>query len=102
MDYIENLKDAIRRMHGCASSHLFSQPVREIFRGKVVWEGVVEVFALAGHSQARRCYAWAHASGAADEKTRFVAVLELPPVDSPLAAVRAAIVQQVREEGKRD
>ena len=99
-DYIKGLQDAILRTHGCASSHLRSAPVKEAFQGKTVWEGVVEVFALEGHPKTRFCYAWAHASGAGGEKTRFVAVLGVPPITSPRAAVRAAIVQQVREERK--
>ena len=64
-------------------------PVVETFRGKIVWQGQVEVFALKGHPKAKRCYAWSHEE---DGKRRYVAVLELPPVNSPVTAVRAAIV----------
>ncbi len=60
----------------------------EQFRGQTVWDGVVEVFQLSGHPQAKRCYAWSFSE---DEGPHYVAVLALPPVDSACTAVRAAI-----------
>jgi hypothetical protein len=56
-----------------------------------------EVFDLTGHPKAKRCYAWSHLDGANDERTRFVAVLEIPPVDSAVSAVRVQIVKDVKE-----
>jgi hypothetical protein len=88
------LLDAIRHMHGCEGVHVQSVPVRETFQGQVVWEGEVQVFALADHPTATRCYAWSHATEGT--KRRFVAVLHAPPVDSPIAAVRASIVADAR------
>lgn len=87
---LARLQDAIRRLHGCESTHSRSDPVKETFRGQTVWEGVVEIFDLIGYPKATRCYAWSHKND--DGSDRFVAVLELPPVDSPITAVRAAIV----------
>jgi hypothetical protein len=46
-------------MHGCKASYISTAPVTEVFEGKTVWEGDVEVFALSGHPRAQRCYAWA-------------------------------------------
>ena len=69
----------------------------ETFRGKVVWDGQVEVFDLEGHPKAKRCYAWSHQEGDKETERRYVAVLGLPPVNSPLDAVRAAIVSQGKE-----
>ncbi len=94
MSAIDNLKGAVEQMHGCAARHVESVPVREVFRGQTVWQGVVEVFELTGHPKAKRCFAWSHLEGEQDERTRFVAVLEIPPVDSPRKAVQAAIVSQ--------
>ena len=37
--------------------------------------------------------AWSHLDGAKDERTRFVAVLEIPPVESAETAVRVQIVK---------
>jgi hypothetical protein len=91
-DELARLQDAIRRLHGCESTYSRSDPVTEIFRGQTVWDGIVETFDLIGHPQAARCYAWKHRND--DGSNRFVAVLELPPVDSPVTAVRAAIVAE--------
>ncbi len=43
------------------------------------------MFELVGHPSASKCYAW-------DVDGQVTAVLHQPPVDSPQAAVRAAIV----------
>lgn len=85
----------IHQLHGCDSKHLETVPVHETFRGQTVWKGEVEVFELRNHPKASRCYAWSRqADNEADE--RFVAVLELPPVDSPQAAVKVAIAAEVK------
>ncbi|MDO8751873.1 MAG: hypothetical protein Q7K03_12150 [Dehalococcoidia bacterium] len=88
----DQLKEAIRNLHGCDSTWIESAPVKETFQGQTVWEGTVQVFDLIGHPTAKRCYAWSHATKGT--KRRFVAVLHQGPVDSPEKAVRAAIVQE--------
>ena len=95
------LKRAIRDLHGCESSWVESVAVREMFGQDVVWEGVVEVFDLVGHPTAERCYAWSHTIDDS-EKRRYVAVLHEGAVDSPQAAVRAAIVQESHGQGYTD
>jgi hypothetical protein len=89
----EQLRDAVERMHGGTATLAQSVPVRETFEGKPVWEGVVHVFDLAGHPTATRAYAWSSPIEGST-KRRFLAVLHQPPVDSPQAAVRAAIVAE--------
>jgi hypothetical protein len=37
-----------------------SEPVIELFKAQVAWDGVVEIFDLTGHSKAKRCYAWSY------------------------------------------
>jgi hypothetical protein len=96
-DYIEQLQDAIRDLHGCESTYLETVPVHEIFQGKTVWQGEVEVFDIRGHPNATRAYAWSHATGKNDQDKRFVAVLDLPPVNSPQTAVRAAIISELKD-----
>jgi hypothetical protein len=86
--YLAHLQKAIRATHGCESSFVEQVPVRETFHRKTVWEGNVEVFDLLGHPKAKRCYAWAYD---VETGSRTLAVLELPPVISPITAVRAAI-----------
>lgn len=93
-DYLKDLQAAIGRMHGCDSKHVASAPVIESFRGKIVWQGRVEVFDLLSHPKARRCYAWSHQEGDDPTKRRYVAVLQIPPVNEPLDAVRAFIASQ--------
>jgi hypothetical protein len=102
MEYIEALKDMILRLHDCKADHVETVSVTETCRDKTVWQGDVEVFHIRGHPKAKRCYAWAHASGKDDQGKRYVAVLELPPVDSPQNAVKAAIIEEFknREKGK--
>ncbi len=98
MTYIEELQDVIRRLHGVDSKHVESVPIREIFQGKTVWEGIVEVFELIGHKNAPKAYAWAYDTGD-PKRPKHVTVLHLGPITSPLLAVRAAIVQEFRERG---
>jgi hypothetical protein len=66
-----------------------------------VWKGDVEVFDLYGHPKAKRAYAWSHLDGAKDERTRFVAVLEIPPVESAVTAARVQIVKDVKGRNSR-
>lgn len=94
MTYLERLDEAIVKTHGCEGVHLRSVPVREVFQGKVAWEGVVEVFALSTHPKAKHCYAWGYQTDSG--KWEAVAVLELPPVTSPETAVKVAIAAQAR------
>lgn len=95
-NYIGELRDVIRTLHGVESRHIESVPVKETFEGKTVWEGVVEVFELIGHPKAQKVYAWAHDTDDPKQPRRHVTVLHIPPVTSPLLAVRAAIVQEFR------
>jgi hypothetical protein len=74
--------------------------VHEVFQAKTVWQGDVEVFDLRGHPKAKRAYAWSHVDGPNDERERFVAVLEIPPVDSANRAVQVQIVKDVKRSKK--
>jgi hypothetical protein len=73
-------------------------PVHEVFRGETVWQGDVDVFDLTGHPKVKRAYAWSHLDGKNDERTRFVAVLEIPPVESAETAVRVQIVKDAKRK----
>jgi hypothetical protein len=86
----------VNQLHRCDSKHLESVPVEEMFQGKMVWQGIVEVFSLRGHPKAKRAYAWSHVAGKNDDDERFVTVLELPPVISAATAVKVAIASEVR------
>jgi hypothetical protein len=99
-DYILQLIQAIRRLHGCKATHVETVPVVEEFEGKVIWQGEVEVFNV-NHRRTKRAYAWAHADGKDDKGKKFVAVLELPPVDSPQTAVKVAIASEIKDARKK-
>ena len=107
-DYIHELRNVIRELHGTESTHVESVAVKETFKGKTVWDGVVEVFELHGHPKAKLAYAWlrgvAH-SPLENPESEYTIVLGIPPVISPETAVKAAIVAEVKElknKGKSD
>ena len=93
-------KDLLRdveRLHGCSATYVCDFYVREEHGGQIAWEGVVSQFKLKGHPQASICYAWSSPVEGSDRR-KFYAVLHIPPVDSPEAAVRASIVSDYRAQ----
>lgn len=94
------LKKAVESQHGGTATLVQSVPVDEHFQGQPVWRGTVHVFELKGHETAKRAYAWSYELP--DGKRRFFAVLHVPPIDSPAAAVRAAIVAEDRAKQERE
>ncbi len=54
------------------------------------------MFEIRDHPKAKRIYAWGHVTGEDDQARRYVAVLELPPVDSPQTAVKAGIMSEIK------
>ncbi len=97
MTYLEELESVIVKLHGCEAAPVGTVAVEEIHQGKMVWQGEVEVFELTGHPRARLCYAW----GLPDEigTLQIVIVLEIPPVDSALMAVRVGLATGARGTG---
>jgi hypothetical protein len=100
MSHITELRDVIHKLHHAKAKHVHSVPVREEFQGRVVWDGVVEVFDLTGHPKANRIYAWAHETDDPKHPKKYVTVLHMPPVVSPETAVRAAIVQESKQRDR--
>ena len=96
MTYIEELRDVIQKLHGVEARHVASTPVKETFEGRTVWDGVVEIFELRHHPKATHAYAWAHETDNPETPIRHVTVLKIPPVVSPITAVRAAIAQEFK------
>jgi len=81
---------AVERATGSAVEHLESVPVMETFRGKTLWQGIVEVFRVL-KPPPERAYGWA-------VDNDYVAVLGNPPVDSPIAAVRVWLVSESKNK----
>ena len=99
MGYIDELQDVIRRLHGAEATRVERVAVKETFKGQTVWDGIVEGFDLYGHPKASRVYAWGHETENPKKPKRHVTVLHIHPVTSPAEAVRAAILQEIRELG---
>jgi hypothetical protein len=97
----DRLRKTVELTHGGKATFVQFVPVRETFGGSTVWEGVVHVFDLAGHPTATRAYAWSSPIEGST-KWRFFAVLHQSPVDSPQAAVRAAIVGSNEADHERE
>ena len=87
-EYLKNLKDAITAMHGCDCVHISSMKVIEDYEAERVWEGDVEIFDLVSHPQATQAFAWAWEE---DNEPKYIAVLNISPVNDASDAVRAAI-----------
>jgi hypothetical protein len=97
-DEVDQLQKAIEGLHRCSARLVQSVPTKQTHKGAAVWEGVVHVFDLEGHPTASRAYAWSSPIEETTDKRRFFAVLHQPPVTSPSAAVRAAIMAEHRQK----
>ena len=97
-DYLARLQVTISQLHNCGAVWRESVPVEEIFNGKTIWKGEVEVFALNGHPKAKRAYGWSHPDGDDNTGERFVTVLEIPPVNSAEVAVKISIVADLKKK----
>jgi hypothetical protein len=91
----DELRVAVESQHGGTATLAQSVPVDERHNGESVWQGVVHVFDLAGHTKAKRAYAWSSPIEGST-KRRFFAVLHMGPITGPVEAVRAAIVAEQR------
>lgn len=94
-NYIARLQNAIWQLNRCKSRYVESVVVSEMPAGlpkSPVAEGEIVVFEICDHSHAKRAYAWSYREG---NNTRFVVVLEIPPITSPQTAVEAAIAAQI-------
>jgi hypothetical protein len=94
-DYIGEIQAAFLKLHGCEASYVETVPVVEEFQGTTVWQGDVEVFDIRGHPKATRGYGWGYVTTEGGGR-RYFTVLELPPVDSPQTAVKAAIMSEIK------
>jgi len=101
-DYIAEIQAAFLKLHGCDAVYVETVPVVEEFQGSTIWEGDVEVFDIRGHPKAKRGYGWGHVTGEHDQGRRYFTVLELPPVDSPQAAVKAAVMSEIKDAREKE
>ena len=90
-DYIARLQTTIQHLHNCAAIWHATVPVHEVFEGKTVWRGDVEVFGLTNHPKAKRCYAWSYG-----DPEEIISILELPPVQTAQDAVKVGVAYQIK------
>ena len=96
MTYIQELQQVIEKLHGVQSTHIQSVPVKQQFNGRIIWDGIVEVFQLHHHPDATHAYAWSHETDDPKQPRRSITVLKIPPATSPETAVQVAIMQELR------
>src|SRR5215207_848458 len=101
-DYIGEIQTMFMKLHGCEATYVETVPVVEEFQSKTIWQGDVEVFELSGHPKAIRGYGWGHVTGEHDQGRRYFTILELPPVDSPQTAVKAATMSEIQNARKKN
>ena len=90
--YIKRLEAVIFQFHGATATYCETVPVHEVFQGQTVWQGEVEVFDLTGNPKAKCAYAWNHKERPNDQGEGFVAVSEIPLVESAVTTTRASIM----------
>lgn len=92
----DQLRKVVEDLHECKATFADIEPVHEQFKGETVWEGIVHVFYLSGHAKAKVCYAWSLPVDGS-KNHRFYTVLAVPPVSSPVEAVRVAILSDLEK-----
>lgn len=83
------LKRVIESQHGGTGAFVQSVRVVKPATAKDQWDGLVHVFDLRGHAQAKRAYAWA-APIKGSTAPRYFAVLQQGKIKTPIDAVKAA------------
>jgi hypothetical protein len=91
-DYIARLQVTVSQLHNCGAVWRQSVSVHEVFKGKTLWQGDVEVFDLNGHPKAMRAYGWTYG-----EPEQIITILELPPVTDAQSAVKVGVSHQIKK-----
>jgi len=90
--YILELQEFIQKMHGVQAMHIDSVRTTQVLENNTVWDGMIEVFEVRGHPKAPIVYAWGQNTNQPGKPKMYFAVLHLNSVDSPEAAVKAALI----------
>jgi hypothetical protein len=91
---LKGLRTAVEKDIDGRAKRVKSTSVVETFRGKLLWDGVVETFEVASGSEVKRCYAFFYVD---DNSDQCVATIqEIPKVNSPELAVRAFIASHAQ------
>lgn len=100
-DYIAELQAVFLKLHNCDAEYVETVSVVEQFQGETIFQGDVEVFDLTGHPKATRGYGWGYTTTEGGGR-RYFTILDLPPVDSPQTAVKAAIMSEIQNARKKE
>ena len=95
MPDVAEIRKAVEQMLGSRATLVQSVAVREDTDGKLAWQGLVRVFELAGGARPARVYAGTMTTESSGQR-RIFAIRHTSKVNSPRAAVRAAIVTEQR------
>ena len=90
--YVQVLRELVQKRYGCPTRYAQTVAVKEEVNGQTVWAGNIEIFDLAGHAQARQCFAWGQKD--AEGRMQYVTSLKVPPVDTARHAVQAYLASQ--------
>ena len=95
----DQLKQAVEHLQNrkAKSSHIAE--LHEPFHDQPIWDSVVHVFTISDHPDAKECYAWSPPIEGT-ERREFYAVLAMPPINSAVEAVRAAIASDHKTKPK--
>ena len=88
ISYIENLARIVAATHHCSCRHIGAEYVRDVTE-EMIWHVRVELFQLAGHSNASLAYGWGWMDGS--DEMLYVAIANVPPVRSAADAVRQSL-----------
>jgi len=88
-EYRETVQNAIENRAKCPAVYQGTQPIKFSMDGKVLWNGKVEVFQLKDHPQAKQAFGWGFEND--KKKWEYITVLGVPPLDTPLAAVKGYV-----------
>lgn|GEM_PF-1615204 len=93
-DRIQNIKETIEKTIGGKATHVTSTPIREMFRGELAWEGIVETFDITLNPSVKRCYGLMYRDS---EITSYAAIRETDDINSPEMAAKVFVASQIRD-----
>ncbi len=91
-DHRRTLLGAIEQRAKCTAKYLQTQPVKLSIDGVIQWHGNVEIFRLEGHAEAHLAFGWWFVNK--QSKTEYITVMGVPPLDTPLSAVKAFVASR--------
>jgi len=89
-EQITRLERIISQRHGSPAEHIRSVSICEKVKGKIIWQGIVEVFRLTRHPKTNRCFAW----NSPDSDECVMTVLGISPVVGPATAVQSTLSER--------